>query len=141
MWGHLFGVGLVDPVDDFSDSNPPSHPELLDALARELIAHEYDLKFLIRAIAASRTYQLSSRKTHHSQQRRQLFARILPQALTPEQLLASLSVAVGGTPPLRRRNLARTASSAALVPVTRKEASGTLSQANRPQFSAVYRWT
>ncbi len=67
MWGHFFGRGIVEPVDDFSDANPPSHPELLDFLAKEFAAHEFDLKFLIRAITASRTYQLSSRRTHKSQ--------------------------------------------------------------------------
>jgi len=53
IWGHFFGIGIVDPVDDFSEANPPSHPELLDLLAREFIAHDYDLKFIIRAISAS----------------------------------------------------------------------------------------
>src|SRR5438445_1587677 len=60
MWAHLFGVGLVDPVDDMGADNPPSHPELLDALARSFAEHGFDRKFLIRAIVLSRPYQLSS---------------------------------------------------------------------------------
>ena len=60
VWFHLFGRGLVDPVDDFRASNPPSHPALLDALAKDFVQHGYDLRHLIRTIMASRTYQLAS---------------------------------------------------------------------------------
>ncbi len=95
MWGHFFGRGIVEPVDDFSDANPPSHPELLDFLAKEFAAHEFDLKFLIRAITASRTYQLSSRMTDKSQKAPELFARMNVQGLTPEQLYESLAQATG----------------------------------------------
>src|SRR5262249_17262812 len=49
VWAYFFGVGLIDPVDEPGDDNPPSHPELLDELAREFAAHDFDLKFLIRA--------------------------------------------------------------------------------------------
>lgn len=95
IWGHFFGRGIVDPVDDFSDSNPPSHPELLDFLAKEFATHDFDLKFLIRAITASKTYQLSSRRTHESQDDPQLFARMSVQGLTPDQLYNSLAQAIG----------------------------------------------
>lgn len=110
IWSHLFGIGIVDPVDDFSDIHPPSHPQLLDELSRELIAHDFDLKFLIRAITASRVYQLSSRQTAPSQADRQQFARMLPRPMSPEQLINSLSYAIG-RPDLERVqnfNLART---------------------------------
>ena len=60
MWAHFFGTGLIDPVEERGDENPPSHPELLDELARQFAAHEFDLKFLIRAITASQAYQLTS---------------------------------------------------------------------------------
>lgn len=60
MWGHMFGRGIVDPVDDFRSTNPPTHPELLDELARDFAENGYDLKRLLRLIAKSRTYQLSS---------------------------------------------------------------------------------
>jgi hypothetical protein len=95
VWGHFFGVGIVEPVDDFSEHNPPSHPELLDLLAREFAAHDFDLKFLIRAITASKTYQLSSRRTHPSQGEPQHFARMNVQGLTPDQLYDSLAQATG----------------------------------------------
>ena len=60
LWAHFFGIGLVDPVDDMGADNPPSHPELLDALARSFIEHGFDRKYLIRAIVLSRAYQLTS---------------------------------------------------------------------------------
>src|SRR5262249_50620835 len=61
VWYHLFGRGIVDPVDDFRDSNPSANDDLLDALAKDFVAHRHDVKHLIRTIARSRTYQLSAR--------------------------------------------------------------------------------
>lgn len=104
MWGHFFGSGLVDPVDDFGAGNPPSHPELLDLLAKEFAAHNFDLKFLIRSITSSQTYQLTSRKTHGSQDKSRLFARMAVKGLTPEQLYDSLSQATGLYQPFQSRN-------------------------------------
>ncbi|MCA9070736.1 MAG: DUF1549 domain-containing protein, partial [Planctomycetaceae bacterium] len=104
LWGHLFGRGIVDPVDDFSDTNPPSHPELLDFLAKEFALHDFDLKFLIRAITASKTYQLSSRRTHKSQDDPQLFARMSVQGLTPDQLYNSLAQATGAVNTFQANN-------------------------------------
>jgi hypothetical protein len=54
MWGHFFGRGIVDPVDDFRGTNPPSIPALLDALGADLVAHKFDRKHLIRTIMNSR---------------------------------------------------------------------------------------
>lgn len=60
IWGHYFGVGLVDPVDDFSQANPPSNARLLDALAKDFIDHKYDIRHIERTILLTRTYQNSS---------------------------------------------------------------------------------
>jgi hypothetical protein len=60
LWAHFLGRGLVEPVDDVRATNPPSNPELLDALAKHLVESKYDVKQLIRTICASRTYQLAS---------------------------------------------------------------------------------
>lgn len=114
-WAHHFGIGLVDPLDDFSPNNPPSHPELLDLLAREFVAHDFDFKFMIRAITASRTYQLSSAvggtssppvsseddrtsgglEVPPTDTDPRLFARMPVRAMTPEQIFDSLAQAVG----------------------------------------------
>jgi hypothetical protein len=60
VWGHYFGVGIVDPVDNFSLANPPSNPKLLDALAADFVAHKYDIRAIERTLLLSRTYQLAS---------------------------------------------------------------------------------
>jgi len=95
LWGHFFGVGIVEPIDDFGGTNVASHPELLDELAADFAAHDYDLKYLIRGITSSLTYQRTSRKTHASQTEPQQFARMAVQGLTGEQLFDSIAVAVG----------------------------------------------
>lgn len=105
LWASLFGTGLVDPADDFSANNPPSHPELLDELAAALVEHDYDLKFLLRALTASRAYQLSSVQTDPSQQEPRRFARVQVRGLSPEQLYASLMRATGGFEPYGDQNL------------------------------------
>jgi hypothetical protein len=95
IWAQLMGTGLVDPVDDFDESNPPSHPEILDLLADEFAHHKYDVRFLIRAICASRTYQLSSAQTDPRQSNRRVFARAPVKGLTPSELANTLSLAIG----------------------------------------------
>lgn len=60
VWAHYFGRGIVDPPDDLSPFNPPSHPQLLDDLCSGFISNKYDLKWLHRTILNSRTYQQSS---------------------------------------------------------------------------------
>lgn len=61
LWAQYMGRGLVHPVDNMSESNKPTHPELLDRLATDLKAHQFDLKWYVRELVSSRTYQLSSR--------------------------------------------------------------------------------
>jgi hypothetical protein len=96
VWHHFFGSGLVEPVDGLGDADrPPSHPELLDELARQFAAHGYDLRYPIRAVVASRTYQRTSRQTHAGQADRRLFARAQVRGLSPEQLFDSLGEATG----------------------------------------------
>jgi hypothetical protein len=99
LWYYFFGVGLIDPVDGLGlEDNQPSHPELLDNLVRQLIAHDFDLKYLIRAITLSRAYQRSSKQTHPRQAEPRLFARAATRALMAEQLYDSLVLATGYRP-------------------------------------------
>ncbi len=67
VWAHYFGRGLVDPVDDLSPLNSPSHPALLQELSQGFVAHKYDLKWLHRTILNSRTYRQSSQRTKANQ--------------------------------------------------------------------------
>jgi hypothetical protein len=85
-WAHFFGRGIVDPLDDMRVTNPPSNPELLDALARDLVEHKYSLKHLIRTICKSRTYQLSSTPNDFNKQDKQTYARYYPRRLSAEVL-------------------------------------------------------
>jgi hypothetical protein len=93
LWSYLFGTGLVDPIDEQGDHNPPSHPELLDELARQLIAHHFDLKYLLRALVASQAYQRASVADHPGQDDPRLFARMAVRGLSAEQLFDSLAEA------------------------------------------------
>ncbi len=91
VWGYFFPRGIVDPVDDFRTSNPPTHPELLDALAADFKQHGYDLKHLIRRIAQSRTYQSSGRSNETNKSDTINYARSLPRRLDAEVLLDAIS--------------------------------------------------
>src|SRR6185436_13180438 len=95
IWYHLMGRGIVEPVDDFRASNPPSNPALLDALSRELVEHRFDLRHLIRVIMASRTYGLSSRPNATNAVDVQNFSRALVRRLDAEQLLDSQNRVAG----------------------------------------------
>src|SRR5262245_45633598 len=95
VWGHLFGRGIVDPIDDFNEANKPSHPELLDELAKALADADFDLKFLIRAVCRTKAYQRTSARTHASQDDPKLFARMAVKSMTGEQLYDSLALATG----------------------------------------------
>src|SRR5207244_3835160 len=86
-WAHFFGRGIVDPLDDLRVTNPPSNPELLDALAKELVEHQYSLKHLIRTICRSRTYQLSAVPNEFNKHDKQAYARYYPKRLSAEVLL------------------------------------------------------
>jgi hypothetical protein len=85
-WAHFFGRGIVDPLDDMRVTNPPSNPELLDALAKELLDHKYSLKELVRVICKSRTYQLSAAPNEFNKQDKQAYARYYPRRMSAEVL-------------------------------------------------------
>jgi hypothetical protein len=95
VWAHYFGVGLVDPVDDLSASNPPSNARLLDALADEFVRSGFDVRRLERLILTSRTYQLSSTPNDTNRRDRTNFARSYPRPLMAEAVLDVLNDALG----------------------------------------------
>ncbi len=94
-WKHFFRRGLVDPEDDIRDTNPPSNPELLDALASKFVQSGYDLKELIRTITQSTTYQLSSVPNEHNGIDQQNFSRYYPRRLPAEVLLDAIDGLTG----------------------------------------------
>jgi hypothetical protein len=95
VWAHYFGVGLVEPVDDFSVSNPPSNERLLDALARDFRAGGYDIRRLERLILSSRTYQLSSRPNASNRGDRRNYSHALVRPLLAEVAVDVLGSALG----------------------------------------------
>ncbi len=96
MWAYFLGTGLVEPVEDMvGGAGKGNHPELLDLLAREFAEHQFDLKFLIRAITASRAYQLTSAGPKDGDDDPSLFARMPLRGLTGEQLFDSVAQATG----------------------------------------------
>jgi hypothetical protein len=90
-WAHFFGRGIVDPLDDMRVTNPPSNPELLDALAAEVIKGKFHLKQLIRTICTSKVYQLSSTPNEFNKHDRQSYARYYPKRLSAEVLFDAVS--------------------------------------------------
>jgi hypothetical protein len=95
VWAILMGRGLVNPVNQMDSRHVPSHPELLAWLAEDFQTHNYDVKRLIRIIAQSRAYQLSSRWSGSSLPPSELYARALEKPLTAEMLCRSLLDATG----------------------------------------------
>ena len=94
-WAHFFGRGIVDPLDDMRVTNPPSNPELLDALADDLVTHGYSLKHLIATICKSRTYQLSSVPNAFNEHDKQAYARFYPRRMPAEVLLDAVCQVTG----------------------------------------------
>ncbi len=89
-WAHLLGRGIIEPVDDVRLTNPPSHPELLTALSKDLIDHKYDFRHLLKTIIASRTYQLSAAVNPTNASDEQNFSRAVLRRLDAEVLLDAI---------------------------------------------------
>jgi hypothetical protein len=91
VWRSLMGRGLVEPADDMRDTNPATNGELLDALVKDFVKHNYDLNYLIRAILESATYQTSSRPNDQNAQDEQYYSHYLIRRLPAEVLLDAYS--------------------------------------------------
>lgn len=97
IWAHLLGRGIVDPIDDFKLTNPPSNPELLEHLAKEFTAGGSKLKPLVRHIMTSHTYQLSATPNDTNADDTTHFSHATVQPLEAEQLLDAVASATGTT--------------------------------------------
>ena len=95
IWSHLLGRGIVDPVDDFRESNPPSNAPLLDALAQDFVGHGFNRKHMIRTIVNSRTYQMSHRPNDFNRDDTKYFSHYWPRLLTAEQMLDGICQVTG----------------------------------------------
>ena len=97
VWKKFFSAGLIEPVDDLRATNPATNEPLLDALADDLVAHRFDLKRLMRLLATSRTYALSSEPLPTNARDRAFFSHYLPRRL-PAEVLADAVTEVTGVP-------------------------------------------
>jgi hypothetical protein len=93
VWAHLFGRGLVEPVDDMRPANKAIAPEVLETLSRDFSASGFDLRRLLRALVLTQAYQLSSRSEDSDPSRTLYFAQMNIKSLTAEQLYDCISVA------------------------------------------------
>src|SRR5262249_37554432 len=96
VWAHYFGVGLVEPVDNFSAANPPSNERLLDALAAEFTRTGYDIRRLERTILTSRTYQLSAIANETNARDRTNHSRAVVRRMVSGVVVDALKEGVGG---------------------------------------------
>jgi hypothetical protein len=97
VWGHYLGVGIVDPVDNFSLANPASNEKLLDALAKDFVEHKYDIRRLERTILMSRVYQLSSATNATNKLDRNNYSHAYIRPMMAEVVLDVLNSALGVT--------------------------------------------
>lgn len=95
VWAHFLGRGLVEPVDDVRSTNPPSNPDLLDALAKSFVESKYDVKALVRLICASRVYQTSSAPNATNAKDEQNYSRALFKRPDAEVLLDMVTHVTG----------------------------------------------
>lgn len=90
LWSYLYGRGVIEPIDDFRASNPPSNPALLDWLAGEFRRSGFDRRHIIRLVLSSRTYQLDSLSTKQNSHDHQCFSHGLARRLSAEQILDAI---------------------------------------------------
>jgi hypothetical protein len=89
------GRGIVEPIDDFRDSNPPANAPLLNALAEDFAKHSFDRKHLLRTILSSHTYQASAKPNESNHEDEQFFSHYRPHLLTAEQMLDAVCQVTG----------------------------------------------
>ena len=97
VWGHYFGTGIVNPVDDFSLANPPSNAKLLDALAEAFVAGRFNIRDLERKILLSRTYQLAAAPNESNRLDHTNYSHANIRPLMAEVMVDALNAALGAS--------------------------------------------
>lgn len=98
VWAQMFGRGLANPVDNLHAENPPSHPAVVDVLAREFVASGFDVKHLVRCVCTTQAYQRSSRPATGNEADAELFSHMAVKPIGPEALFDSLMIVYGVGP-------------------------------------------
>lgn len=95
LWGYMFGVGIMEPIDDIRAGNPPTNPELLDHLTQEFLASNFDVRHVMRLICKSRTYQLSVETNPFNADDKINYSHALPRRLPAEVLFDAVHRVTG----------------------------------------------
>ena len=121
VWFHLFGQGIIDPVDDLRATNPPVNPQLMEALVQHFISNGFGLRDLIYTITSSRTYGLSSRSNSSNALDRSNFSHAKVHRLGAEQLLDAIHQVTGVRVRLKDQPAGRRAVQIAGVPIAARQ--------------------
>ena len=127
VWGYLTGVGLIEPLDDTRAGNPPTNPELLQFLTKELVGSGFDTRHLMRLICRSRTYQLSMSTNRWNEDDRTNYSHAIPRRLPAEVLYDSIHAVTGA-----KSGLPGHVRAAQLADSRQGPADGFLASAGRP---------
>ena len=95
IWAYYFGKGLIDPVDSLSAGNPPTHPEVLDELVRDFVAHKYDLRHLHRRILNMAAYQRTWETNASNVKDERNYSHRLLRRMSAEQVVDAVAQATG----------------------------------------------
>lgn len=95
LWGYMFGVGIMEPIDDIRAGNPPTNPELLDYLTQEFLASNFDVRHVMKLICKSRTYQLSVESNPFNVDDKINYSHAQPRRLPAEVLFDTVHRATG----------------------------------------------
>ena len=98
LWGYMFGVGIIEPIDDVRAGNPATNPELLEYLTQQFIETDFDMRHVLRMICTSRTYQLSVATNPWNEDDTTNYAHALARRLPAEVLFDAIHVATGAVP-------------------------------------------
>ena len=102
VWAGYFNVGIVEPTDEFTPSNPPSNPDLLNWLAQGFIDNGYDMKWLHRQIVSSETYQRSWRPNKTNRDDLRNYSRAIPRRIPAEIIYDAMKQATVRTDQLEK---------------------------------------
>ncbi len=100
LWGYMFGIGIIEPIDDIRAGNPPTNPELLDALTRQFVDSKFDVQAMFRTICKSRTYQMSISTNKWNEDDTINFSHASARRLPAEVLYDAIHRATGSQPKL-----------------------------------------
>ena len=98
VWGYLLGVGLIEPLDDIRAGNPPTNPELLDAMTQKFVEGGFNVRELMRTICRSRTYQVTMATNEWNADDKTNYSHAIPKRLTAEVLFDAIHTVTGSQP-------------------------------------------